>query len=135
MPFEIRPADAVELPGGDPRGSVLSDDDWRRVLALARRHGFDPRAEYEGQLFPESGETGALGIAAAQELAVALSEALREETAPGGEGTGEAPGDATGEGGIRVGPPDDPGLQVEWATVRGVGEVAESGSVTITRLS
>lgn len=134
MPLEIRPTDTAAPSGEDPRTSVLADDDWRRVLALARRHGFDPRGEYEGQLFPESGESGALGIAAAQELAVALSEALREETAAGGEGTGEAPGDATGEGGIRVGPPDDPGLQVEWATVRGVGEVAESGSVTIFRL-
>jgi hypothetical protein len=125
---------AAEPTGEDPRTSVLSDDDWRRVLALARRHGFDPRGEYDGLLFPESGESGALGIAAAQELAVALSEALREETAPGGEGTGEASGDATGEGGIRVGPPGEPSLQVEWATVRGVGEVAESGLVTISRL-
>jgi len=125
---------AAEPSGEDPRTSVLSDDDWRRVLALARRHGFDPRGEYDGLLFPEPGESGALGIAAAQELAVALSEALREETAPGGEGTGEAPGDATGEGGIRVGPPGEPSLQAEWATVRGVGEVAESGSVTVSRL-
>ena len=125
---------AAEPTGKDPRTSVLSDDDWRRVLALARRHGFDPRGEYEGLLFPESGESGALGIAAAQELAVALSEALREETAPGGEGTGEASDDATDEGGIRVAPPGEPGLQVEWATVRGVGEAAESGSVTIFRL-
>jgi hypothetical protein len=125
---------AAEPSGEDPRTSVLSDDDWRRVLALARRHGFDPRGEYDGLLFPEPGESGALGIAAAQELAVALSEALREETAPGGEGTGEASGDATGEGGIRVGPPGEPSLQVEWATVRGVGEVAESGLVTISRL-
>lgn len=124
----------AEPTGEDPRTSVLSDDDWRRVLALARRHGFDPRGEYEGLLFPESGESGALGIAATQELAVALSEALREETAPGGEGTGEASDDATDEGGIRVGPPGEPGLQVEWATVRGVGEAAESGSVTIFRL-
>ncbi len=122
---------AAEPTGEDPRTSVLSDDDWRRVLALARRHGFDPRSEYEGLLFPESGESGVLGIAATQELAVALSEALREETAPGGEGTGEASDDATDEGGIRVGPPGEPGLQVEWATVRGVGEAAESGSVTI----
>jgi hypothetical protein len=125
---------AAESSGEDPRTNVLSDDDWRRVLALARRHGFDPRGEYDGLLFPEADESGTLGIAAAQELAVALSEALREETAPGGEGTGEAPGDATDEGGIRVGPPDEPSLQVEWATVRGVGEVAESGSVTISRL-
>ena len=125
---------AAEPTGVDPRTGVLSDDDWRRVLALARRHGFDPRGEYDGLLFPEPGESGALGIAAAQELAVALSEALREETAPGGEGTGEASADATDEGGIRVGPPGEPSLQVEWATVRGVGEVAESGSVTISRL-
>ena len=120
----------MDLPGEDPRSSVLSDDDWRRVLALARRHGFDPRAEYHELLLPESGESGTLGIAAAQELAVALTEALREETAPGGE----APGDASGQGGIRVGPSDAPDLQMDWATVRGVGEVAESGSVTVTRL-
>jgi len=125
---------AAEPSGEDPRTSVLSDDDWHRVHALARRHGFDPRGDYEGLLFPEPGESGTLGIAAAQELAVALSEALREETASGGEGTGEASGDATDEGGIRVGPLGDPSLQVEWATVRGVGEVAESGSVTISRL-
>ena len=125
---------AAEPSGEDPRTSVLSDDDWHRVHALARRHGFDPRGDYDGLLFPEPGESGTLGIAAAQELAVALSEALREETAPGGEGTGEASSDATDEGGIRVGPLGDPSLQVEWATVRGVGEVAESGSVTISRL-
>ena len=125
MPFEVRPAEAPGLSGEDPRASVLSDDDWRRVLALARRHGFDPRGEYDDLLDPAPGKSGALGIAAAQELAVALTEALREETAPGGEGT---------VGGIRVGPPDDPELQVHWATARNVGEIAESGSVAITRL-
>ena len=124
MPYEVRPADPISPTGEDPRASVLSDDDWRRVLALARRHGFDPGGEYDPLLHPEPGASGALGIAAAQELAVALSEALREETAPAGEG----------EGGIRVGPADEPGLQVDWATVRGVGEVAESGSVTVSRL-
>lgn len=125
MPFEIRPAREAAGTAGDPRVSVLSDDDWRKVLALARRHGFDPEGEYEGSLHPEPGERGALGIAAAQELAVALTDALREETAPQGE---EA------VGGIRVGPPDEPGLQVDWATARGVGEAAESGSVEITHL-
>ncbi len=126
MPFEVRPTDPANLSGQeDPRAIVLPDDDWRRVLVLARRHGFDPRGEYEGLLNPDPGESGALGIAAAQELAVALSEVLREETAPRGEGTAS---------GIRVGPPDEPGLQVEWATARSVGEVAESGSMTVTRL-
>ena len=124
MPFEIRPTNPVDPSGADPRASVLSDDDWRRVLALARRHGFDPRGEYADLLEPGPNGSGALGIAAAQELAVALSEALREETAPEGEG----------ERGIRVGPTDEPDLQMDWATVRSVGEVAESGSVTVTRL-
>lgn len=126
MPFEVKTtADPTALFAQDPRATVLSDDEWRRVLALARRHGFDPRGEYDDALLPEPRASGELAIAAAQELAVALSEALREETAPGGEGTT----------GIRVGPPDEPGLQVDWATVRGVGEIAESGSVTVTRLS
>lgn len=124
MPFEIKPANVPEVPGQDPRVSVLPDDDWRRVISLARRHGFDPRIEYEDALFPNPGEDSTLAIAATQELAVALSEALRHETAPGGEG----------ESGIRVGPPDQPDLQVEWATARGVGEAAESGQVTVTRL-
>ena len=125
MPFEVRPSDPLSPSGEDPRVSVLSDDEWRKVLALARRHGFDLRGDYDALLNPGPGESGALEIAAAQELAVALSEALREETAPRGEGTA---------GGIRVGPSDEPGLQVDWATVRSVGEVAESGSVTVTRL-
>ena len=125
MPYQVRPNDPLSPSGEDPRVSVLSDDEWRRVLALARRHGFDPRGEYAGLLNPEPGESSDLGIAAAQELAVALSEALREETAPRGE---EA------AGGIRVGPADEPGLQVDWATARTVGEIAEAGSVAITRL-
>ena len=86
MPFEVRPANDAAPSGEDPRASVLSDDNWRKVLALARRHGFDPRGEHDGLLFPAPGEAGTLGIAAAQELAVALSEGLREETAPTGEG-------------------------------------------------
>ncbi len=125
MPFEVRPANAVGSSGEDPRASVLSDDDWRRVLALARRHGFDPCGEYEDALNLDPGESATLALAASQELAVALSEALRRETAPGGEG----------EDSIRVGPPDEPGLQVEWAKARSVGEVAESGSMMVTRLA
>ena len=126
MPFEIRPTDS-EGPGETPRASVLSDDDWRRVLALARRHGFDPRGEYEDLLIPPPGESGDLAIAASQELAVALSEALREETtAPGARGEAEAD--------IRVGPPDEPGMQVEWAKARSVGEISESGSMKVTSL-
>lgn len=122
MPFEVRNATG---PGEeDPHASVLSDDDWRRVISLARRHGFDPRMEYRDELNPGPGESGALALAASQELAVALSEALRRETAPGGEG----------ERGIRVGPPGEPDLQIEWAKARGVGEVAESGPVVVTRL-
>ncbi len=124
LPFEIRPANLVEISGDDPRVSVFSDDEWQRLLALARRHGFDPAEEYTDALIPGPEEEGVLGLAAAQELAIALSEALRRETSPGGEG----------EPGIRVGPPDEPGLQVDWARARSLGELSESGPVTVTRL-
>ena len=126
MPFEIRPTSPTGS-GDDPRVSVLPDDDWTGILALARRHGFDPRGEYEGLMRPEPGENGTLGIAASQGLAVALSEALREETAARGA-------DEEGESDISVGPADEPGLRVDWAKVRGVGEIAESGSLMVTRL-
>ena len=126
MPFEIKPTDPADT-GEVPRASVLSDDDWGRVLALARRHGFDGRGEYEDLLHPAPGESGDLAIAASQELAVALSEALREESiAPGARGEGEP--------GIRVGPPEEPGMQVDWAKARNVGEISESGPMTVTRL-
>jgi len=124
LPFEVRPTNPVDDSVEDPRVSVFSGDEWRRLLALARRHGFDPSYEYAGALNPEPGENSELGLAAAQELAVALSEALRQETAPGGEG----------DAGIRVGPPDEPGLQVDWARVRSLGELSESGPMMITRL-
>ena len=127
MPFEIKPTNPTET-GDDPRASVLSDDDWGRVLALARRHGFDPHGEYESLLNLQPGESGDLDIAASQELAVALSEALREETTARGAQDEDEPG-------IRVGPPDEPGMQVEWATARNVGEISESGSLTVTRLT
>ena len=126
MPFEIKPADPPEFVE-DPRVSVLPDDDWAGVLALARRHGFDPEGEYEGLLYPESGESGTLGIAASQALAVALSEALREETAARENGE-------EGETDISVGPADEPELRVDWAKARGIGEIAESGTLTVTRL-
>lgn len=126
MPFEIKPTDPTG-PGETPRASVLSDDDWGRVLALARRHGFDPHGEYEDLLNLEPGESGDLGIAASQGLAVALSEALREETTAPGARSEDEPG-------IRVGPPDEPGMQVDWAKARNVGEISESGSMTVTRL-
>lgn len=126
MPFEIKPTDPTG-PGEAPRASVLSDDDWSRVLFLARRHGFDPQGEYESLLNLQPGESGELEIAASQELAVALSEALREETtAPQSRGEQET--------GIRVGPPDEPGMQVDWAKARNVGEISEFGSMTVTRL-
>ena len=125
MPFEVRPANPVNASRDDPRVSVFSGDEWRRLLALARRHGFDPDGEYAGALGPEPGENSELGLAAAQELAVALSEALRQETAPGGEGTS----------GIRVGPPDEPGLQVDWARVRSLGELSEAGPMMVIRRS
>ena len=126
MPYEIKPTEP-EAPGEAPRASVLSDDDWNRVLALARRHGFDPQGEYGDLLDPAPGESADLAIASSQELAVALSEALREETiAPGARGEGEP--------GIRVGPPDEPGMQVDWAKARSIGEICESGPTTVTRL-
>ena len=127
MPFEIKPTNPTGT-GDDPRASLLSDDDWGRVLALARRHGFDPQGEYESLLNLQPGESGDLDIAASQELAVALSEALREETTARGAQDEDEPG-------IRVGPPDEPGMQVEWATARNVGEISESGSLTVTRLT
>lgn len=126
MPFEIKPTDPTDS-GETPRVSVLSDEDWGKVLALARRHGFDPQGEYDSLLNLEPGESGDLAIAASQDLAVALSAALREETIdPGARGDDEP--------GIRVGPPNEPGMQVEWATARNVGEISESGSMTVTRL-
>ena len=124
MPFEVRPVNPVDDTLGDPRVSVFSDDEWRRLLALARRHGFDPSDAYADALNPKPGEEGVLGLAAAQELAVALSQALREETDPEGGGAS----------GIRVGPSDEPGLQVDWARARSLGSVAESGSVAISYL-
>ncbi|MDP9454246.1 MAG: hypothetical protein M3Q60_00325 [Actinomycetota bacterium] len=126
MSFEIKPTDPAG-PGKAPRASVLSDDDWGRVLTLARRHGFDPQGEYEGLLNLQPGESGDLDIAASQEMAVALSEALREETTAPGAREEDEPG-------IRVGPPDEPAMQVDWAKARNVGEISEFGSMTVTRL-
>ncbi len=126
MPFEIKPTDPAG-PGKAPRASVLSDEDWGRVLTLARRHGFDPQGEYEGLLNLQPGESGDLDIAASQEMAVALSEALREETTAPGAREEDEPG-------IRVGPPDEPAMQVDWAKARNVGEISEFGSMTVTRL-
>lgn len=124
MPFEVRPSNPVDDAVEDPRVSVFSEEEWRRLLALARRHGFDPEVEYADALDLEPGEEVVLGLAAAQDLAVALSEALREETAPGGEG----------DTGIRVGPPDEPDLQIDWARARSLGELSESGPMKIIRL-
>lgn len=121
MPFEVRPANPVDVLGNDPRASVFSDDEWRRLLALARRHGFDVSDAYGDALNPAPGEEGVLGLAATQELAVALSEALREETDPEGGGAS----------GIRVGPSDEPDLQIEWSRARSLGNLAESGPVTV----
>lgn len=121
MAFEVKPVNPVDVAVKDPRSSVFPDDEWRRLLALARRHGFDASDAYADALNPEPGEEGVLGLAATQELAVALSEALREETDPEGGGAS----------GIRVGPLGEPGLQVEWARARSLGSLAESGPVTV----
>ncbi|TCJ16417.1 hypothetical protein E0L93_09830 [Rubrobacter taiwanensis] len=135
MAFEVRAAIPPASPStAELRIGVFTDADWRKLLALAREHGFDPRGEYEDLLQPERGETRELPLVAAQELAVALSEALREETSPRAEDDeGWVYDPERGwhrETMIRVGPP---GLQVGWAHVRQLGQLAETGPVTIAR--
>ncbi len=67
MAFEVRPAILSTVAGGErPGAGAFTDDDWRRLLALARRHGFDPRGEYEDLLYPEWGETRELPLVSAQ---------------------------------------------------------------------
>lgn len=141
MAFKVRPA-LSEFGAGkeDPRTGAFTDDDWYKILTLAREHGFDRAGEYEDLVFPEQGEARKLPLIASQELAVALSEVLREETAPRGETEVQAWVYAPQRRGwervamIGVGPPDRPEAQVGWAQVRQLGELAESGSIIIARV-
>lgn len=140
MAFEVRPALSELGPGEEkPRIGAFTDDDWRKIFTLAREHGFDRAGEYEDLVFPKQGESRELPLVASQELAVALSEVLRKETSPHGETEGQAWVYAPERGWeripmIRVGPPDRSELQVGWAQVRQLGELAEGGSITIARV-
>ena len=140
MALKVRPV-LSEFGAGkeDPRTGTFTDDDWRKILTLAREHGFDRAGEYKDLVFPEQGESRRLPLIASQDLAVALSEVLREETSPQGETDVRAWVYAPERGWervpmIRVGPPDRPEVQVGWAQVRQLGELAESGSITIARV-
>lgn len=155
LAFEVKSTNAVSNPGEqDYLASRFTDDVWRNVLVLARRHGFDSTDEYGNLMYPKPGETGEMGLAATQELALALSEVLREETAPSGEVSREFSREETREEGesgqkgwvyepergwewvavIPVGPADNPERRVGWVHVRQLGELAESGSLRITRV-
>lgn len=140
MAFEVRPTLSEFGPGREkPRIGAFTDDDWHKILTLAREHGFDRAGEYEDLVFPEQGELRELPLIASQELAVALSEVLREETSPQGETEGQVWVYAPERGWERVpmipvGPPDRPELHVGWAQVRQLGELAEGGSIAIARV-
>lgn len=144
MAFEVRSETAVPGASGHERPLIgaFTDGDWERLLALARAHGFDPDLGYEEALHPAPGETGELQIAATQELAVALSEALRKETPDAGnpEEEGEitswvyAPDRGWEQSPvIWIGAPDRPDLRVGWVHARQLGELAETGPVAISR--
>lgn len=146
MAFEVSSTGSVRTGNGieKPLVGAFTDRDWNGLITLARVHGFDPSRQYDEALQPDESEVGELGLAATQELAVALSEALREDTASLG---GDEPEDDTVQLGwvydpdhgwgrasmIRVGPPGKPDLQVGWVHVRQLGELAESGPVQISR--
>lgn len=142
MAFEVRSRDPLGATGATAGRLTarFAHQDWRNLLALARRHGFDPRNEYGPLLLPGPGEAQRVRLVAAQELALALREALREETAPRGE-AGERQGWVWEPGrgwelepSIPVGPPGEAGRQVGWAHARQLGELAEAGPLTITRV-
>jgi hypothetical protein len=140
LAFVVRPA-LSEVGAGkeNPRTSAFTDDDWRKILTLAREHGFDRAGEYEDLMFPEQGESRRLPLIASQDLAIALSEVLRKETSPQGETEVRAWVYAPERGWERVpmigvGQPDRPEVQVGWAQVRQLGELAESGSITVARV-
>jgi hypothetical protein len=136
LALKVRPV-VPDLGAGkeDPRTGAFTDDDWRKILTLAREYGFDRAGEYGEFVFPEQGESRKLPLIASQDLAVALSE----ETSPQGETEIQAWVYAPERGWervpmIRVGPPDRPEVQVGWAQVRQLGELAESGSIIIARV-
>jgi hypothetical protein len=137
LAFEVRPALSELEPGEErPPAGAFTDEDWRKMLTLAGEHGFDRAGEYEELLYPGEGESRELTLVAAQELAVALSELLREETSPRGETKDSAWIYAPDRGWqrmpvIRVGPPD---LQVGWMQVRQLGKLAESGPICVARV-
>ncbi len=143
LAFEVKSETETGVPGQERLLSgAFTDEDWERLLSLARAHGFDPERNYEDILRPAPGERSELHIAATQELAVALSETLREEVAFAPEGDEEE--ELTSwvydpERGwkqspvIRIGPRESPDLQVGWVHVRQLGELAESGPISISR--
>jgi hypothetical protein len=140
LAFEVRHA-LSEFDVGEerPRAGAFTGEDWRKILTLAKEHGFDRAGDYEDLLFPEEGESRELTLIASQELALALSELLREETSSPGEIEGQAwvydpERGWQREPVIRVGPPDRPELHVGWTQVRQLGKLAESGPITIARM-
>jgi hypothetical protein len=141
LAFEVRFAlSEFDVVGEErPRAGAFTDEDWHKILTLAKEHGFDREGDYEKLLFPEKGESRELPLVASQELAVALSELLREETSPEGETKGQALVYDPEHGWrwepvIRVGPSDRPELHVGWTQVRQLGELVESGPITIARV-
>lgn len=145
MAFEVTSEAPVGVFGHEKHLiGAFTDGDWGRLLALARTHGFDPEREYEDALRPAPGEASELRLAA-QELAVALSETLREETpsaevsVPEEDETQNMSWVYDPERGwehspvILVGPQDRPDLQVGWVHARQLGELAETGPITISR--
>lgn len=129
MEIVVRTTDDAGRPGATGvMAGVFSAEDWERLLELAARHGFDPEGRHAADLSPEPGELRRLGLVGAQELAVALSEAMRRETS-----MDDAPEGSSEEPEILVGPPDQPELRVTWATARRLGELAETGAVEVYR--
>lgn len=146
MAFEVRSTNHIRAGNEEekPLTCAFTDRDWNGLISLAREHGFDSTHVYDEALRPDVGEVGELRLAATQELAVALSEALRKDTAsleedePEGEtvwlGWVHDPEQGWQRASmIRVGPAGNPDLQVGWAHVRQLGELAESGPVHISR--
>lgn len=144
--FEVSSTGSTRTGNGieKPLVGAFADRDWNCLISLAREHGFDPDHAYDEALQPDEDEAGELGLAATQELAVALSEALRKDTASLEEGDPEEETIQLGwvyspdhgwelASMIRVGPPDRPDLQVGWVHVRQLGELVESGPVQISR--
>lgn len=143
LAFEVRSETETGVPGQErPLSGAFTEEDWEQLLSLARAHGFDPERNYEDILRPGPGERSELHIAATQELAVALSETLREEVASAPESDEEEEPTSwvyDPERGwkhspvILIGPQENPDLRVGWVHVRQLGELAESGPISISR--